>query len=85
MPSLRWRASAIECFQIPSDKGIRGVAEAKQAATSVIDNGSGTTAAPAERVRELSGVLHLIKAKRAEGLHANEDGVCVRNYTWKTG
>lgn len=65
----------VTVFQVPSDKGIRGVAEAKQAATSVIDNGSEPTAAPAERVRELSGVLRLVKAERAKGLHTNEDDV----------
>ena len=41
----------VTVFLVPCDKGIRGVAEAKQAARSVIDNGSEITAAPAERVR----------------------------------
>lgn len=68
---------------VPSDKGIRGVVEAKRAAVSTIDNGSELTAAPAERVRELSGVLRLVKAERAKGLHTNEDDVCVRYYRWK--
>jgi hypothetical protein len=41
------------------------------------------TAAPAERVRELSEVLRLFKAERAKGLHTNEEDVCVKYYTWK--
>jgi hypothetical protein len=57
--------------------------EAKQAANSAIDNGSELTAAPAEAVRELSGVLRLVKAERAKGLHTSEDDVCVKYYTWK--
>jgi hypothetical protein len=73
----------VTVFLVPCDKGIRGVAEAKQATRSVIDNGSELTAAPAERVRELSGVLRLVKAERATGLHTNDDDVCVRYYTWK--
>ncbi|KAL1581903.1 hypothetical protein WHR41_09480 [Cladosporium halotolerans] len=73
----------VTVFLVPGDKGIRGVAEAKQAARSVIDNGSELIAAPAERVRELSGVLRLVKAERAKGLHTNEDDVCVKYYTWK--
>jgi hypothetical protein len=43
----------VTVFLVPGDKGIRGVAEAKHAATTVIDNGSELTADPAERVREL--------------------------------
>jgi hypothetical protein len=31
------------------------------------------TAAPAERVRELSEALRLIKAKQAKGLHTNKE------------
>ena len=73
----------VTVFLVPSDRGIRDVAEAKQAARAVIDNGSELTAAPAERVRELSGVLRLVKAERARGLHTNEDDVCVKHYTWK--
>jgi hypothetical protein len=73
----------VTVFLVPSDRGIRGVAEAKQAATSVIDNSSGPTAAPAERVRELSGVLRLVKAERAKGRHTDEDDVCVKYHTWK--
>lgn len=73
----------VTVFPVPADKGIRGVAEAKQAARSVIEHGSEPTAAPAERVRELSGVLRLVKAERAKGLHTNEDDVCVKYYTWK--
>ena len=73
----------VTVFLVPCDRGIRGVAEAKQAARAVIDNGSKLTAAPAERVRELSGVLRLVKAERAKGLHVNEDDVCVKYHTWK--
>jgi ribonuclease HI len=73
----------VTVFLVPCDKGIRGVVEAKQAARHVIENGSETTTAPAERVRELSGVLRLVKAERAKGLHTNEDDVCVKYYTWK--
>ena len=73
----------VTVFLVPCDKGIRGVAEAKQAARNVIENGSELTAAPAERVRELSGVLRLVKAVRAKSLHVNEDDVCVKYYTWK--
>jgi ribonuclease HI len=71
----------VTVFLVPCDKGIRGVAEAKQAAISVIDNGSGLTAAPAKRVRELSGVLRLVKVERAKSLHVNEDDICVKYYT----
>ena len=58
-----------------------GVAEANQAAKTVIDNDSGLTAASTERLRELSGVLRLVKAERAKGLHTNEDDICVKHYT----
>jgi hypothetical protein len=68
----------VTVFLTPSDKGIRGVAEAKQPARAVIDNGSQLTVAPAERVRELSGVLRLVRAERARNLHTNEDDVCVK-------
>ncbi|KAL1581657.1 hypothetical protein WHR41_09670 [Cladosporium halotolerans] len=50
----------VTVFLVPGDKGIRGVTEAKRAAASTIDNGSELTAAPAERVRELSEVLRLV-------------------------
>jgi hypothetical protein len=70
-------------FLVPSDRGIRGVAEAKRAANPGIDNGSELTAAPAERVRELSGVLRLVKAERAKNPQTNEDDVRVKYYTWK--
>jgi ribonuclease HI len=73
----------VTVFLVPCDKGIRGVAEAKQAARAVIDNGSELTAAPAKRVRELSGVLRLVKAERAKNLYMNEDDVCVKYYTWR--
>jgi hypothetical protein len=73
----------VTVFLVPSDRGICGVAEAKQAAKSVIDNGSELTAVPAERVRELSGVLRLVKPERAKGLHTNNDDACVKYYTWK--
>jgi type II secretory pathway component HofQ len=69
-------------FLVPSDKGIQGVAEARKAAKEVVDNSSELKAAPAERVRELSGVLRLIKAERAKNLHTNEEDVCVKYYTW---
>ena len=46
-------------------------------------NGSELTTAPAERVREPSGVLRLVKAVRAKSLHVNEDDICVKYYTWK--
>ncbi|GAB7336447.1 hypothetical protein MBLNU13_g09741t1 [Cladosporium sp. NU13] len=73
----------VTVFLVPSDKGIRSVVEAKQAARHVIEDGSELTAALAERVRELSEVLRLVKAERAKGLHTNEDDVCVKYYTWK--
>jgi hypothetical protein len=73
----------VTVFLVPCDKSIRGVAEAKQAARAVIENSSELTAAPAERVRELSGVLRLVKAERAKNLYMNEDDVCVKYYTWK--
>jgi ribonuclease HI len=73
----------VTVFLVPADKGIRGVAGASQAARHVIDNGSELTAASAERVRGLSGVLRLVKAERAKGLHTSEDDVCVKYYTWK--
>jgi hypothetical protein len=73
----------VTVFLVPSDKGIREVAEANKAATSAIDNGSGPTAAPAKRVRELWGVLLLAKAERAKGLHTNEDDICVKYHTGK--
>jgi hypothetical protein len=59
----------VTVFLVPYDKGICGVAEAKQAARAVIGNGSDLTVAPAERMRELSGVLRLVKAERAKGLY----------------
>lgn len=73
----------VTVFLIPGNKGNLGVAEAKQAARSVIDNGSKLTAVPAERMRELSGVLRLVKAERGKSLHTNEDDFCVKYYTWK--
>jgi ribonuclease HI len=73
----------VTVFLVPCDRGIRGVAEAKQAARAVIDNGSELTAAPTERVRELSGVLRLVKAERTKGLHTIEDDVCVKYCTCK--
>lgn len=66
---------------VPDDKGIRSVADTKHAAKIGIDNDSELTAAPAERVRELSSVLSLVKAERAKSLHTNEDDVRVRYYT----
>lgn len=71
----------VTVFLVPSDRGVRGVAEAKQAARHVIEDGSELTAAPAERVRELSGVLRLVRAEPAKGLHTNEEDVCVKYYT----
>jgi len=65
----------VTVFLVPGDKVIRGVAEAKQAAGIIIDNGSVLTAAPAERVRELSAVLRFVKAERAKNLHANEEDI----------
>jgi ribonuclease HI len=73
----------VTVFLVPSDKGIRGVAEAKQDAKTVIDNSSELTAAPVERVRELSGVLHLARTEQAKGLHINDEDICVKYYTWK--
>jgi len=73
----------VTVFLVPGDKDIRGVAEARQAATSVIDNGSELTAAPAERVRELSGVLRLVKAERVKNLRNDEEDTCAKYYTWK--
>jgi hypothetical protein len=73
----------VTVFFIPGDRSIRGVTEAKHAARTVIDNGSELTAAPAGRVRELTGALRLVRAKRTEGLHTNEEDVCVKYYTWK--
>lgn len=34
-------------------------------------------------MRELLGVLRLLKAERAESLNVKEDDVCVKYYTWK--
>ena len=73
----------VTVFLVPCDKGIRGVVEAKQSARHVIEDGSELTAAPSERVRELSGVLRWVRAERAKTLHTNEDDVCVKYYTWK--
>jgi hypothetical protein len=73
----------VTIFLVPGDKGSRAVAEAKQAAGAVIDNCSELTAAAAQRVRKQSGVLRLVKAERAKGLHTNEDDACVKYYTWK--
>jgi hypothetical protein len=73
----------VTVFLVSCDKKIRGVAEAKKAATSVIDNGGELTAAPAERVRELSGVLRLVRVERVKTLHMNEDDPCMKYYTWK--
>lgn len=53
---------------VPDDKGIRGVTEEKHATTSIINNGSEFTAASAEMVRKLSGVLRSIMVERAKGL-----------------
>jgi len=50
---------------------------------AVIDNGSKLTVAPVERVRELSGVLRLVKAERPKVLYTNREDVCVKHYTWK--
>jgi hypothetical protein len=75
----------VTVFLVPFGKSIRGVTGAKQAALPVTDNGSEFTAAPAERVRELSGVLRLVKAERAKGLHMNEEDICGRYYRWKMG
>lgn len=47
------------------------LAEAGKAAKAVINKGNILTAAPSEKVRELSGVLHLVKAERAKNLHTN--------------
>lgn len=55
----------------------------KQSRLQGHDNGSELTVAPAERVRELSGVLRLVKAEQAKGLHNKEDDVCVKYYTWE--
>jgi hypothetical protein len=56
------------------------VEEAKHAAISVIDDGSEVIAAPAERVRELSGMLRLVKAERAKNLYTTEDDICIKYY-----
>jgi hypothetical protein len=48
---------------IPSDKGIRSVPEARQAADTVIENGKEPITVPPKRVRELSGVLCLVKTE----------------------
>jgi hypothetical protein len=36
-------------------------------------------------MRELSGVLRLVKAEWANNLHTKKEDVCVRYYTWKMG
>jgi hypothetical protein len=38
---------------------------------------------PSERMHELSGVLHLVKAEQAKSLHMNEEDVCVYYYRRK--
>lgn len=60
-------------FLVPADKGIRDVAEAKQAGTSVIEHGSELTATSAEMVHDLPSVLRLAKAERAMSLHMKEE------------
>jgi len=71
----------VTVFLVPYNKGIRSVAKAKQVARHVIENSSEPIAVLAERVRELSGLLRLVRAERAKGLHTNEDNVCVKYYT----
>jgi hypothetical protein len=73
----------VTVFLVPFDKRIHGVTGVKQAAPPVTDKGSELTAAPAERVRELSGLLRLVKAERAKGLHMNEEDICGKYYRWK--
>jgi hypothetical protein len=70
-------------FLVPGDKGIRSVSEARQAAKAIVEVSSEPTTASSERVRELSGVLCLVKAERARNLHLNGDGVCVKYNLWK--
>jgi hypothetical protein len=77
------RGHRVTVFLAPCDRGIRRVAEAKQAAGAVVDNDSELTAAPAERLRELVRVLSLVKAEWARNLHTTEDDICVKYYTWK--
>jgi hypothetical protein len=57
----------VTVFLVPNDKGYRGVAEAKQAAGIVIDNGSEPTTTLAERVGELSEVLCLVQGRVSQG------------------
>lgn len=73
----------VTVFLVPWYGGIRGVAEAKQAARAVTDGASELTAAPAKRVHKLSGVLRLVKAERPKSLHTHEDDTCVEYHTWK--
>ncbi|OQN95262.1 hypothetical protein B0A48_18586 [Cryoendolithus antarcticus] len=70
-------------FLVPSDQGMRGVAEAKEAANAVVDNGSALTAAPFKTVRELSGVLSLVRTERNKNLHTNEEDIYVKHHTLK--
>ena len=63
----------VTVFLVPWYGGIRGVT----------DGASELTAAPAERVHKLSGVLRLVKAERSKSLHTNEDDTCVEYHTWK--
>jgi hypothetical protein len=83
VPEMESVDHQVTVFCVPFDKRIHGGTGAKEAAPPVTDKGSEITAAPAERVRELSGVLRLVKAERAKGLHMNEEDICGKYYRWK--
>lgn len=51
----------VKVFPVPGDKGIRGVAEAKQAAGLVIDNGSVLTACFASATLQIPLLLGMRK------------------------
>lgn len=53
-------------------KGTRSITEEEEAAMPVIEHDSNLTAAPAEKMRELSGVLRLVKqGKAGQVIHVN--------------
>jgi len=73
----------VTIFLVPGDRNIRGVYEARAAVQAATSENSKPTLQPSERVRELSGMLHLIDRERSKPLHVNEGDVRVRYYTWK--
>lgn len=71
----------VTVFLIPGNRQIRGVDEAGEAARAAIGEVSMLTGALSERVHELSRILPLIKAERANDLHFIEDDFRISYYT----